>query len=250
MVKVRSLIHDMQTHNRTINARTTYVTTIVIGVPIMLVLSAMVVAPSSAIQLVYSQGPPPGRQQGADDLTFQTTDVTLDGTSYPVKYNITENAAEVLSIVADKESFKIIITIAPTKDGKLTVMVPRNLTDYKVAGGKDGKFVVNINAKEITNYQEISNNQTTRGLEINFGKDDRVIEIVGTQMGQADIAEVQREATETSSPPPPNTQNVTDNASQAGASIVNRTGEAAQTFVNKSASVIGNLTGEVGELLK
>jgi hypothetical protein len=53
------------------------------------------------------------------------------------------------------------------------------------------------------------------------------------------------------SSPPPNTQNVTDNASQAaGASIVNQTGEAAQTFVNKSASVLGNLTGEVGEVLK
>ena len=157
--------------------------------------------------------------------------------------------AEVLSIAADKESFKLVITISPTKDGKLTVMIPRNLTDYKVAGGKDGKFLVNINAKEITNFQEISNNQTTRGLEINFGKDDRVIELVGTQMGQADIAEVKKEATEMS-PPPPNTQNVTDNASQAGASIVNQTGEAAQTFVNKSASVLGNLTGEVGEVLK
>jgi hypothetical protein len=249
VVKVRSLIHYMQADNRSINARATYVTTtIVIGVPIMLVLSAIAVAPSSAIQLVYSQGPPTSQQQDANDLTFQTTDVTLDGTSYPVKYNITENAAEVLSIVADKESFKLIITIAPTKDGKLTVMIPRNLTDYKVAGGKDGKFVVNINAKEITNYQEISNNQTTRGLEINFGKDDRVIEIIGTQMGQADIAEVKKEATEVTSPP--NTQNVTDNASEAGASIVNQTGEAAQTFVNKSASVIGNLTGEVGEVLK
>jgi hypothetical protein len=229
---------------------TTRIITIVIGVQIMLILSAIAVAPSSAIQSVYSQGPPPGRQQDADDLTFQSTDVTLDGSSYPVKYNITENAAEVVSIVADKESFKLIITIAPIKDGKLTVMIPRNLTDYKVAGGKDGKFVVNINAKEITNYQEISNNQTTRGLEINFGKDDRVIEIVGTQMGQADIAEVKREATQMSSSPPPNTQNVTDNASQAGASIVNQTGEAAQTFLNKSTSVIGNLTGEVGELLK
>lgn len=239
----------MQTHNRSINARTTYVTaTIVIGVPIMLVLSAIAVAPSSAIQLVYSQGPTTSQQQDANDLTFQTTNVSLDGIIYPIKYNITDKAGEVLSIVADKESFKLIITIAPTKDGKLTVMIPRNLTDYKVAGGKDGKFLVNINAKQATNYQEISNNQTTRGLEINFGKDDRVIEIVGTQMGQADIAEVKKEATEMTSPP--NTQNVTENASQTGASIANQTGEAAQTFVNKSASVIGNLTGEVGELLK
>lgn len=46
-----------------------------------------------------------------------------------------------------------------------------------------------------------------------------------------------------------------DNASQAGAnisqtgsSIVNQTGEAAQTFVNKTTSVLGNVTGEVTEL--
>ena len=93
MVQVRSLIHNMQTHKHSINARTTYVTTttIVIGVPIMLVLSAIALAPSSAIQLVYSQGPPMSRQQDANNLTFQTTNVSLDGTSFPVKYNITEN---------------------------------------------------------------------------------------------------------------------------------------------------------------
>ena len=176
----------------------------------------------------------------------------MDGANYPVKYNITDDAAEVLSMVADKESFKLIITIAPTNDGKLTVMIPRNLTDYKVAGGKDGKFVVNINAKQITDFQETSNNQTTRGLEINFGKDDRVIEVTGTQMGQGDIATVTEQASEMS---PTSGAEITDNASQAGAnisqtgsSIVNQTGEAAQTFVNKTASVLGNVTGEVTEL--
>jgi hypothetical protein len=114
-------------------------------------------APSSGIQLGYSQGLPMSRQQEANDLSFQITDVTLDGISYPIKYNITDSAAEVLSFVADKEPLKLVMTIAPTKDGKLTVMIPRNQTDYKVAGGKDGKFVVNINAKEITEFQEISN---------------------------------------------------------------------------------------------
>jgi hypothetical protein len=143
---------------------------------------------------------------------------------------------------------KTIITITPTKDGKLTLILPRDLIDYKVAGGKDGKFQVNINAKPISTYQETSGNQTTRGLEINFGKDDRVIEIVGTQMGQADIAEVKKEATGATSPT--SLQNATNNATQSDSSIVNRTVEGAQTFVNKSASVLGNLTGEVGELLK
>ena len=103
---------------------------------------------SSGVQVGYSQSQdlPLNRQQDTTDLSFQIIDVTLDGANYPIKYNITDDAAEVLSMVADKESFKLIITIAPTKDGKLTVMIPRTLTDYKVAGGKDGKFVVNINA--------------------------------------------------------------------------------------------------------
>ena len=155
------------------------------------------------------------------------------------------------------------MTIAPTKDGKLTIILPRNVTDYKIAGGKDGMFVVNINAKQSTNFQEILNNRTAREFEINFGKDDRVIEIIGTQMGQADIATVKGEkATEITSPPPPsiNTTNMTENvknnasmaaggnASQTGESIVNQTGEAAQTFVNKTASALGNVSGEVSEL--
>jgi hypothetical protein len=227
----------------------------VISVHFLLAISALAMAHSSGVQVSYSQSQdlPLNRQQETTDLSFQTTDVTLEGADYPVKYNVTDDAAEVLSMVADKESFKLIITIAPTKDGKLTVMIPRNLTDYKVAGGKDGKFVVNINAKEITDFQETSNNQTTRGLEINFGKDDRVIEVTGTQMGQGDIATVTEQASEMT--PTTDAENIKNNASQTGAnisrtgsSIVNQTGEAAQTFVNKTASVLGNVTGEVTEL--
>ena len=67
-------------------------------------------------------------------------------------------------------------------------------------------------------------------------------------MGQADIAEIKKEATGATSPT--SVQNATNNATQSDSSIVNRTVEGAQTFVNKSASVLGNLTGEVGELLK
>src|SRR5919106_5404175 len=202
---------------------------------------------SSGVQVGYSQSQdlPLNRQQDTTDLSFQIIDVTLDGANYPIKYNITDDAAEVLSIVADKESFKLIITIAPTKDGKLTVMVPRNLTDYKVAGGKDGKFVVNINAKQATDFQEILNNQTTRGLEINFGKDDRVIEIVGTQMGQADISNVREQTMEAAPAAGTNASEATANASETGGSMVNQTGEALQTFVNKTTGVLGNISGEI-----
>lgn len=214
----------------------------------MFVLLATAIAHPPSIQSVYSQGPALNQQQDENNLAFKSFNVTLDGIDYPIRYNMTDNAGEIQSIVADKDSFKLITTITPTKDGKLTVILPRDLIDYKVAGGKDGKFLVNINAKPISTYQEIAGNKTSRGLEIDFGKDDRAIEIVGTQMGLADIAKVKKEATEVTSPA--STQNVTNNASQSEPSITNKTIEGAETFVNKSASVLGNLTGEVGELLK
>jgi hypothetical protein len=56
----------------------------------MLVLSAIAVALSSAIQLVYSQGPTTSQQQNANDRTFQTTNVSWYGIIYPLKYNITD----------------------------------------------------------------------------------------------------------------------------------------------------------------
>ena len=221
---------------------------ILIIASIMFVLFSTAIAHSTSNQSVYSQDPALNQRQDAKNLAFKSFNVTLDGIVYPIRYNITDNAGEIQSIVADKDSFKLITTITPTKDGKLTIIFPRDLIDYKVAGGKDGKFQVNINAKPISTYQEIAGNKTTRGLEIDFSKDDRAIEIVGTQMGLADIAEVKKEATEVT--PPTGTQNLTNNASQTEPSITNKTIEGAETFVNKSASVLGNLTGEVGELLK
>jgi hypothetical protein len=266
-------VNNNKIQNHSINTiKTEYAPAImIIIIPILLILFAIAMSSSSfsTVQLAYGQGPPTRQQQQQQDLndtTFQTANVTVDGISYPIKYNITNDAAKLVSSSAQKESAKLIITIAPTKDGKLTIILPRNLTDYKIAGGKDGMFVVNINAKQTTNLQEISNNRTSRELEINFGKDDRVIEIIGTQMGQGDIATVREQATKEMTTPPsplpqsPNTttnmtENITNNASQAGAnasqtgkSIVNQTGEAAQTFVNKSASVLGNITGEVSQL--
>jgi hypothetical protein len=45
-----------------------------------------------------------------------------------------------------------------------------------------------------------------------------------------------------------NASGVRGNASQNGESIVNQTGEAAQTFVNQTAGILDNVTGEVSEL--
>jgi hypothetical protein len=66
------------------------------------------------------------------------------------------------------------------------------------------------------------NNRTAREVEINLGKDDRVIEIIGTHMRQRDIATVkEEEATEITSPPPtsPNTTNMRENVRNTNASL-------------------------------
>jgi hypothetical protein len=47
-----------------------------------------------------------------------------------------------------------------TKNGKLIITLPMNMLEYKIIGGKDDRFVVNINAKHNTNFQEISDNKT------------------------------------------------------------------------------------------
>ena len=77
---------------------------------------------------------------------------------------------------------RVELTIQPTgKNGKLTIDLPRNLIDYKLAGNKDGNFVVHNNGKQNVpiNVKEISNNPTSRTLSIDFGSSDRVIEIIG-----------------------------------------------------------------------
>lgn len=112
----------------------------------------------------------------------KTVNVTVNGKNYPVKYSI--NNGQVFSIVADKAGTKLVVTIQPTKNGKLTVDLPRNLIDYKLAGNKDGNFVVHINGKQNVpvNVKQIASSPTSRTLSIDFGSGDRVIEIIGTQM--------------------------------------------------------------------
>jgi hypothetical protein len=67
-------------------------------------------------------------------------------------------------------------------------------------------------------------------------------------MGLADIADVKEEATEAT--PQNSTQNVTNNTSQTEPSVTDKTLQGAEIFVNKSASVPGNQTGQVKELIK
>ena len=50
------------------------------------------------------------------------TNVKIDGNNYQIKYNNTN--AKVVSIAPQKEAAKLVITIEPIKEGKLTIDLP------------------------------------------------------------------------------------------------------------------------------
>jgi hypothetical protein len=165
--------------------------------------------------------------------------VKVDNTNYQVKYNVTNNDAKVVSIVPQKESTKLVITIEPTNNGKLTIELPRTLIDYKIAGGKDGNFIVHINGKQVDNVREVSNNQSARILEISFGAGDRTIEIIGTQMGQGPVALVKSQVETSTNKTMQTLENKTSIATAKGP---------AETFVNKTIGTLSNLTGGIQKL--
>jgi hypothetical protein len=162
--------------------------------------------------------------------------VKVDSTNYQVKYNVTNNDAKVVSVVPQKESTKLVVTIEPTNNGKLTIELPRTLIDYKIAGGKDGNFIVHINGKQVNNVREVSNNQTARILEISFGAGDRTIEIIGTQMGQGPVALVKSQVETSANKTIQTLENKTSSAAAKGS---------AETFVNKTIGTLSNLTGGI-----
>ena len=116
-----------------------------------------------------------------------TTNITVNSKPYPIKYGITNG--KVLSIIADQSNSKISASIQPFKNGKFIIELPRTVIDSKGRGIfrniVDSKYIVHINGQAFgVSYNEILNNANARTLAINFGKDDKVIEIKGTQMGK------------------------------------------------------------------
>ena len=85
-----------------------------------------------------------------------------------------------MGVVEDKDKTTLLAIISsPSDKGTLTIEVPRNIVDDKKEGNADDKFTVHVDGKDAT-FREISNNKTTRTLAIDFNKDARLIEIIGT----------------------------------------------------------------------
>jgi hypothetical protein len=115
----------------------------------------------------------------------ETTNLALpNGKSIPIKYVI--NTGKLLGVVLDKSRATLIaILSSPSSssadnNGNLTIQIPRVVLDDKKEGNADEKFTVHVDGKDAT-FSETDNTKTTRTLSIQFNKDAKVIDIIGSQ---------------------------------------------------------------------
>jgi hypothetical protein len=110
----------------------------------------------------------------------ETTNLALpNGKSIPIKYFI--NTGKLLGVVLDKSRATLDVLLSSTSadNGNLTIQIPRDVVDNKKEGNADAPFRVHVDGKDAT-FKENDNTKTTRTLSIQFGKDAKVIDIIGS----------------------------------------------------------------------
>jgi hypothetical protein len=102
-----------------------------------------------------------------------------NGKSIPIKYMI--NTGKVLGVVLDKSrsTLDLILSSTSSDNGNLTIQIPRDVVDNKKEGNADAPFRVHVDGKDAT-FKETANDKTTRTLSIQFNKDAKVIDIIGS----------------------------------------------------------------------
>jgi hypothetical protein len=102
------------------------------------------------------------------------------GKTFPLKY--TMKGGKLVGILADKDRTTLVLVLDPGQNGgNMTLELPRNIIDSKGASNSDTKYQIKIDGKGV-DYKEVANNMNARILSIGFSKDNRFIEIIGTQM--------------------------------------------------------------------
>ena len=89
--------------------------------------------------------------------------------------------ANVSNLVIKDKTTLVLLLGSVLDNGKLTVELPRNVLDAKSQGNTDAKYNIKIDNKDV-DYKEVGTNLNARILQIDFGKNDRMIEITGTGM--------------------------------------------------------------------
>ena len=110
----------------------------------------------------------------------ETTYLALpNGKSIPIKYII--NTGKVLGVALDKSRATLDVLLSSTSadNGNLTIQIPRDVVDNKKEGNADSPFRVHVDGKDAT-FKETDNSKTARTVSIQFNKDAKVIDNIGS----------------------------------------------------------------------
>src|SRR5918992_2981950 len=138
-----------------------------------------VIAEDNATNATATGGDTPNTTGPTTVTASNTFDLTIDDQTYPLMYNIT--GGEVSSITADRAQSTLLINIASREDGTLTIELPRNVIDSKAQGNTDEEYAVFVDDQP-NDFEETTNNNEARVLEIGFDNGAEQIEIAGTQI--------------------------------------------------------------------
>jgi len=91
------------------------------------------------------------------------------------------NTGKLLGVALDKSRATLVATLSSTSadNGNLTIQIPRDVVDNKKEGNADAPFRVHVDGKDAT-FRETDNSKTARTLSIQFNKDAKVIDIIGS----------------------------------------------------------------------
>ncbi|MGA8914018.1 MAG: hypothetical protein WB443_14295 [Nitrososphaeraceae archaeon] len=147
-------------------------------IPLFAILISLILA-----AVVASTIPVPTSYAQNSTSTFgQVTSVFVNGKGYPIKYSTT--TGKLLGLVEDKDKTTLIAILSTLSDkGTLNIEIPRNVLDDKGQSNADAKYTVHVDGKDAT-FKETSNNPSARTLAIDFTKDSRLVEIIGSQATQ------------------------------------------------------------------
>ena len=106
--------------------------------------------------------------------------LNINGKAFPIKYSIV--GGKLVGMLGDKDRTTTVVVLNPSGNGgNLTIELPRKMIDSKGASNADTKYLVKIDGKGV-DYKEVANNVNARILSVKFSKDNRFMEIIGTQM--------------------------------------------------------------------
>ncbi len=145
----------------------------------------------AAIDLIsYNTGQTSGQEITSNKDNTTTTDyvgpslynLTINGVSYPIKFNITGGILDTITIDGDQAILLVGIS-ASTAGGKLTIELPRDLIDSKTDSNADKPYLVyEDDIDRSISFNESSITEQARTLVITFNSEDDLLEIEGTQV--------------------------------------------------------------------